>query len=158
MNNWNQLSPESRLWLYGAKRALSADEESTINQLLFDFCDEWSAHGSKLDCGFTILHNQIIVLGVDEKSAEASGCSIDTSVQIFRDLDAKFDLDLFNRLRTYHLENDTLAAFHATEVKTKLENNELQADSIFLDMLIPNKGVIDQISKPLEKTWLSKYL
>ncbi|MCO4818685.1 MAG: hypothetical protein KC517_03605 [Bacteroidetes bacterium] len=158
MNNWDQLSPESRLWMYGSKRALSADEQHSINQLLANFCAEWSAHGSKLDCGFSILYNQIIILGVDEKSAEASGCSIDTSVQIFRELDTKYDLDLFNRLRTYHLENGALSAFHANEVKAKLENNQLHPNSIFLDMLVPNKGLIGEITKPLKATWLSKYV
>lgn len=159
MNNWNQLADNARIWLYGANRSLTESEESQILLILDRFCDEWAAHGAKLNCGFQILHHQIIVLGVDEASAAASGCSIDSSVKVFRDIDAQFQLDLFNRLRSYHIADNTINALDSSSIKSKVEAVELQADSRFIDMLITSKGdVRNALVKPMSQTWLSKYL
>ncbi len=159
MNNWNQLADDARVWLYGANRALTESEESQILLMLDRFCDEWAAHGAKLNCGFQILHHQIIVLGVDEASAAASGCSIDSSVKVFRDIDAQFQLDLFNRLRSYHIIGNTISAIDSTHVKAKVDTEQVKADSGFIDMLIATKGEVNNaLIKPMSQTWLSKYL
>ena len=145
--------------MYGANRALTTDEVATIDQMLSDFCAEWSAHGTKLDCGYSILHNQLIILGVDEKSAAASGCSIDSSVQIFRDIDSKYDLDLFNRLRSYHVVSERLEGLTSAEIKSKVAGHDLDANSTFIDMLLLTKEDVNaQLIKPMARTWLSKYI
>ncbi|MFT5511849.1 MAG: hypothetical protein ACI8SE_000242 [Bacteroidia bacterium] len=159
MNNWEALSDDSKVWMYGANRALTASEVTAIDQMLSDFCDAWSAHGTKLDCGYEIIHNQLIILGVDEKSAAASGCSIDTSVQIFRDINSKYDLDLFNRLRSYHVDSDTIDSLTSKEVQTKVAVSELDSSSTFIDMLLSTKGALNsELIKPMAQTWLSKYI
>lgn len=159
MNNWDQLAGDARVWLYGANRKLTSNESSEILNILDKFCDEWAAHGAKLNCGFQILNHQIIVLGVDEASAAASGCSIDTSVQVFRDIDAQFNLDLFNRLRSYHYDADSIKSLNTATIKEKVVNAELVGTSSFIDMLIDTKaGVQSELIKPMSKTWLAKYL
>jgi hypothetical protein len=159
MNNWDQISDDSRVWVYGAKRALAPFEVSAILRRLADFCDEWSAHGTKLDCGFTVLYNQLIILAVDEKSAAASGCSIDTSVQIFREIDKQYDLDLFNRLRSYQLISEGLRGISADEIKTEVEKNTITSDTKFIDVMVASKkDIAHSLTKPMRETWLSKYL
>ncbi len=159
MNHWETLSNDARVWLYGANRKLSETEQRKIQDMLDTFCESWAAHGAKLDCGYTILYNQLIILAVDEKSAAASGCSIDSSVKVFREIDAKYELDLFNRLRSYHLREGQLVAHHSSAIKQLLESNELTSQSLFIDPLIGSKyDVLNNLTKPLKETWLNKYL
>ncbi|MFT5723709.1 MAG: hypothetical protein ACI9JN_000826 [Bacteroidia bacterium] len=159
MNNWDKLSSESKVWIYGANRHLTEQEKTSILDILDRFCDNWAAHGDKLDCGFKIIHNQIIVLAVDEISAAASGCSIDTSVKVFQEIDSTFNLDLFNRLRTYQVVDDRVKTHMSIAIKEGLSNGTLESSSQFIDTLITTKGDIHStLVKPLNQTWLLKYL
>lgn len=159
MNNWQDLSPDSKVWVYGASRMLTKEEQNSIMAYLDQFCNEWAAHGAKLQCGFDILHDCIIVLAVDEHSAAASGCSIDKSVHAFQHIDKTHQLDLFNRLRNYNLNNDEVTFMSPSEVKAKLETGELTAQSRFVDPLVSTlSDVRQQLVKPIESTWLKKYL
>lgn len=159
MNNWDKLADNARVWLYAANRPLTDAEVSSVNTILDRFCDEWAAHGAKLDCGFQVLYHQIIVLAVDEASAAASGCSIDTSVQVFREIDAQLDIDLFNRLRSYAVDGNRLRTMQPHEVKSAVADKQLQPQSEFIDMLVTTKAdVMNQLRKPMSQTWLSKYL
>jgi hypothetical protein len=162
MNNWNQLKPESKLWIYGAQRELSEQENNQINLLLDQFCDTWAAHGAKLDCGFNILHNRLILIAVDEESAAASGCSIDKSVEIVKDIDAQFNLDLFNRMRSYHVikvPQTKITSYEASEINQLLGSGELDQDSRMVNMqaLILSE-IAPNFTRALSETWLKKYL
>jgi hypothetical protein len=74
---FNQLPPDSKIWIYQADRVFSDTEEKIIAERLKSFCSQWAAHGHPLQTSFKIEHNQFIVLSVDENTAGASGCSID---------------------------------------------------------------------------------
>lgn len=159
MNNWKNLADNSRVWLYGANRKLSDSECTEIEDLLDGFCDQWAAHGDKLDCGFQILYNQLIVLAVDEASAKASGCSIDTSVQVFREIDNRYNLDLFNRLRSYHMEDDAITSLSTANISEALTAGNLSAESAFVDPMIATMGEVrNNLTKPISDMWLKKYL
>ncbi|MEZ4843211.1 MAG: hypothetical protein R3A43_03045 [Bacteroidia bacterium] len=158
MNNWDNLKPEARVWVYASKRLITTEEQNEINEILSDFCANWAAHGDKLDCGYTILNNQFILLAVDEDAAAASGCSIDKSVHIFQEIDRKFDLDLFNRLRVYLFENEKIETLNTSELKYRITNNSFDKDSLVVNTLVSNLSELNnQFIVPSEKTWLNRY-
>ncbi|MCB9240723.1 MAG: hypothetical protein H6608_06315 [Flavobacteriales bacterium] len=158
-NEWNTLPDSARLWIYGANRILNADEQVAISEALGTFCGEWSAHGEKLRCGFTILHNSLIVLAVDEQQALASGCSIDSSVAIIRTLDADYQLDLFNRLRVYIMDGDHWKICSTSEFKNGLADGTYHSDTPVFDTTIQWFGVLKSSSvKPVQETWLSRFI
>src|ERR1043165_661189 len=94
---FEQLPPDARLWIYQAERRFTDDEEKIISASLREFCSQWSAHGNPLETSFLIKYNQFIILSVNENAADASGCSIDGSVRVLKELSKRFDNDLFNR-------------------------------------------------------------
>ncbi|MBI1305289.1 MAG: hypothetical protein GC181_01595 [Bacteroidetes bacterium] len=160
MNNWNLLRKESRIWLYGANRRFTSSELSYIQDLLEDFCSSWAAHGKKLDCGFKIIGDQIIALAVDEAVEAASGCSIDSSVAVIREIDNKYRLDIFNRLRTYvSVGENSLETLSLDDVKRKLASAELHSYSPVVNM---QASEIRQIREnpfiPLKNTWLERFI
>ena len=159
MNAWTSLPDHARIWFYGAKRPLTADEVAEISRKLDAFCADWAAHGAKLSCGYSILNNQLILLGVDEAIASASGCSIDTSVRLFQELDAEYQLDLFNRLRIFVKDGEQIRSLMAQEIKSELEQGYLHGDSLVIDALVHTKEAVEtNLIKPLNQTWLARYL
>ena len=96
---FEQLSSDSKVWVYQANRPFSELEKGQISDRFKDFVASWAAHGSKLLADATIIDNYFVVLSVDEKVAMASGCSIDTSVKFIKQIGLQFNIDFFNRLK-----------------------------------------------------------
>jgi hypothetical protein len=101
--NFNQLFPQlpdtSRVWLYVSDRPFDATESNYIQDALSDFTqNKWTTHGTKLMASGSVLMNQLVVLAVDEEVMNASGCSIDSSVRLMKQLGTELKVDFFNRL------------------------------------------------------------
>jgi hypothetical protein len=55
---------------------------------------QWKAHGSPLTCARSWRDDRFLTVGVDQRSAGASGCSIDAMVRVLSDLERQFGLTL----------------------------------------------------------------
>ena len=103
-----QLASDSRVWVYQSNRPFSENEKVQLTEAFKVFVDSWAAHGSKLVADATIIGDYFVVLAVDEKTAMASGCSIDSSVKFIKTIGQQFNIDFFNRLKlVVQKENET---------------------------------------------------
>ncbi|MEY3412400.1 MAG: hypothetical protein RIQ70_1088, partial [Bacteroidota bacterium] len=68
----------SQVWIYGANRFFTEQEEGILQEALNEFTSDWAAHGAELKASSSILFKNFIVLVADENVAKASGCSIDS--------------------------------------------------------------------------------
>ncbi len=96
---FQELSSDSRLWVYQSGRAFTAVEKEGITNKLNEFVSQWAAHGMALKGEAIIVNDHFIVLSVDERFESASGCSIDSSVKLMKDIGQEYSLDFFNRLK-----------------------------------------------------------
>ena len=156
---FEQLPPDSRLWIYQATRPFTQEEEKTISDSLREFCGQWSAHGDALQTSFLVKHKQFIVLSVDENSAGASGCSIDGSVRVLKELSQRLNNDFFNRTKIAFWNDGEINLYSVQELPKLFESGALTASSQTFDNLVPNKGSFEKKWKiEVEKTWLAKFL
>ncbi len=103
-----QLASDSRVWVYQSNRLFSENEKVQLTEAFKVFVNSWAAHGSKLVADATIIGDYFVVLAVDEKTAMASGCSIDSSVKFIKTIGQQFNIDFFNRLKlVVQNENET---------------------------------------------------
>ena len=93
----NTLPDDSRLWCFGASRALDASRTERLFDSMRAFVSEWTAHRRDLQAGFDWLHGRFLI-GVDESRAGASGCSIDALTGHLRNLGAELNLDLLDSM------------------------------------------------------------
>jgi hypothetical protein len=116
--NFNHLFPElsgnSSVWIYSSNRILTADECSEINALLKEFVQSWATHGSSLTAQAKVLYDRFVTISVDESNLAASGCSIDSSVRLIKEIGHKFNIDFFDRLNVYitNLQQIERVSFH----------------------------------------------
>ncbi len=154
----DKLVPESRIWIYGAERALSDTETNTVKARLQEFVAGWASHRRELKAGADVLHNRFLVVAVDETQAEASGCSIDGSVHFIQGLGAELGVDFFNRMRfSYRDGNGDIQTVGRDEFKDLYKNGGLENDTIVFDPLVKELGELRQIfERPLEDSWHSR--
>jgi hypothetical protein len=156
---FDSLPTDSRIWIYQSSRPLTAAEKQLATKALTEFCENWTAHQQTLKTSFTIEHDQFIILAADEDYHQPSGCSIDSSVRVLKDLQGQTGLDIFDRTKVAFLVDGKVVTQPLSRLKAIFEAGELAADTLTFDNLVPSKGEMARRWKtPVEKTWLAKYL
>lgn len=147
-----------RVWIYIIGKALSAEELRILKEDGENFVRSWTAHENKLSGSFEIFKNRIIIVRVDEKIYEASGCSIDKLTRFIREEEKKFGFELMNRLLVAVKKNEEVDVVHSSKIKDLLENGTLNENSIIYNTSVSNTGDLLNWEQPLKNTWLKKYI
>jgi hypothetical protein len=71
------LPPDARLWVFAADAPLTETAAGTLLAEVDQFLDAWQAHGAPLSCARDWRDDRFLAVAVDQRSAGASGCSID---------------------------------------------------------------------------------
>jgi len=155
---FDQLPDSSRVWIYVSSRSFTADEQALIQSNLIDFCGEWATHGSGMPTSFVILHEQLIVLAVDESQLGASGCSIDSSVRALRNLEELLGVNLVDQGKlTLRNQAGQLQVLPALGIKSRISSGEITPDLEVIQPQIHTKADLSELWIPLSKSWLSTY-
>lgn len=155
---FDQLPAHSRVWIYQAERALTEKEIEIVNQRLTLFCEGWNTHGNGMPTSFEIIDKQILVLAVDESGLGASGCSIDSSVKVLRELESLIGVNLTDQGKvSVRTSSGDLKIFPALGLKSKVQTGELTLEQEVINPLIRTKADLQQLWQPVRNSWLNKY-
>jgi hypothetical protein len=143
----------SRVWIYQSNRVLNGYEQEEIVSKGQEFIESWDAHGKSLFADFKVLHDVFIVLVVDEQKAQATGCSIDKSIELIKEIDEQFGIDLFNRFNFAIRKDDQTIPGHLQNDSELLRGNPKVYDN-----LINNLGTMrKEWLKPVEESWHKQF-
>ena len=93
LTSFDQLDTSSKVWVYQSTSELTTDQTVTIKELLTDFVTQWNSHGADVTGAFDLLYDRFIILAADDRNS-VSGCSIDSSVSVIREIETKLNLSL----------------------------------------------------------------
>ena len=151
------ISPQSRVWIYQSDRKFSNTEENLILEKLSVFTNQWKAHGSELSAFAEIKHGLFIVLVVDETQASVTGCSIDSSVRLMKEIEQELKVDLFNRFNVVYLAGEEAKLVSRAQFEQLLSSAEITEESIVFNNLVQN--LVEYQTKwqtPFKNSWHSK--
>lgn len=148
-----------RVIIHPASRSFSPKESKVITEKLYDFLATWAAHGKPLSSSFKIEKNQFIVVCVDEEKEAASGCSIDALGQIMREIDAEFNLGLFDRMKASFVENGETKTMKLQDFRKGLKEGTIPHDIEVFDFS-KNSYVafLSDFLLPLKRSWAGIYI
>ena len=106
--SFDQLPPDARLWIFAAERPLTPIESARVLEETDSFINQWMAHGTPLTAGRDLRHGQFVLVGVDERAAGVSGCSIDALVRRMQQLEGVLGLELVNNAPVLYREGDAI--------------------------------------------------
>jgi len=141
-----QISENSRVWIYQANREFTPQEQSEIQEILNQFTAQWLAHGAALAALAEIRYNRFIILSVDESQAGATGCSIDQSVNLMKDLEKRYQVDLFDRFQIAYRENGNIRSADRQTFEKLIETGAVTEETIVFNNLVATR-------KELESGW-----
>lgn len=156
---FNSLSDLARVWIYQSERKFSEAEKNTISTALQSFTNQWTAHNQPLKASFLLSHDQFIVLAVDESYTEASGCSIDSSVAVIRQLSNQLNVDFFNRTTVAFFIEEQVKTVAMSDLKGKYEEGFWNGETLVMDNMVSTKGTFNTgWMRKASETWLKRYL
>ena len=149
----------ARVWVYQAQKELTALEMTTVTQVLNQFASSWDSHGASLRNSYVLLENRFVVFGVDESLNQASGCSIDKSVNVMKLLSDQLHVDFLDKTQIAYITKDnTVATFDFKNTKSIIEQQQVDAHTIVFNNLVNNMADFQSNWKiEMANTWLGKY-
>ncbi len=159
MQEFQNFSDDSRVWIYQADRPFSSAEAQRIQVNLDRFTATWDTHGKSLKAAGKVMHERFIVLIVDESAVAISGCSIDKSVHLMQALGKELGLDLFNRLGLAYWQGEEIKVGHKSELKKLVADGNLSPDTLVFNNLISSKKELETSWQiPLSESWAARFV
>ncbi len=156
---FNELSDNSRVWIYQANRTFSTDELVDITRKLDNFIIDWAAHGAGLKAGYELPYNRFIVIAVDTEHNNATGCSIDASVKVIQELEATYNVDLMDKMNVSFKNGEFVAYKSLIDFRKMVKNKSVSANTIVFNNLVTNiKEYKNNWEVPMSESWHSRFL
>lgn len=156
---FEKLPEDSRVWVYQSNRKLSNEEVAEIKEETADFLTKWTAHGATLEAGFEIRYNRFIVIGLNQESVSASGCSIDASVHFIQSLEKKHDVDLLDKMNVTYYSGDYIAHKTLSDFRKMAKNKSVSKNTIVFNNLVNTKAeYLEHWEVPAHESWHGRFL
>lgn len=133
---FENLPEESRIWIYQSNRKFSDDEIAEIEADLQAFVEDWAAHGTSLEASFIIKYNRFIIIAVNQDVQQATGCSIDKSVEFIQSLEQKFNVDLLDKMNVTYKQGEFLTHKSLLDFKRMAKEKAVSPNTIVFNNLV----------------------
>lgn len=153
-DNYQILPDTTRVWIYQSNRPFPDRVVPEVKAKIKSFVAQWVSHGRRLNGFGDLLHQQFVVFMVDESMAGASGCSIDSSVYFLKNLQAEYNVDLFDRMTFTYLDGEEVKTAPRLVFGQLYRDGKITDETKVFDTLVNNKGDFDnRWIKPLKESW-----
>ena len=156
---FESISSSSRVWIYQADRKFSRQDITIISEQLKLFTEEWAAHGNPLKASFEVRYDHFILLAADEDYNAASGCSIDSSVHVIKEIERRLNVSLFDRNKVAFKKDHGVELVAIHDLKRKFLEGAWNERTLVFNNVINTKGQLDnEWLAPAGSTWVKRYV
>lgn len=156
---FKSLPKNSRIWIFPSSKEIDIHKKSKIKERLVKFISDWTSHNKNIQAGFELPYNRFIVIALNQNLQNASGCSIDSLINIIQIFEKEFDLILLDRMNVLYRDKNrkieylTLKDF-VKMVKYKSINS---STTVFNNLVINKEEYMDLWEVPAINSWHSRY-
>ena len=157
--DFSELPDNARIWIYQSNRNFTDAELSEIETDLSEFLREWTAHGADLRAGYELRYKRFIVIGLDQRMAGASGCSIDASVHFVQQLEQRYGVELLDRMNVSFKQGEYITYKPLKDFKRRAKDRAGNSHTIVFNNLVATKGeYLEHWEVPAAESWHSRFV
>ncbi|MFD2541392.1 ABC transporter ATPase [Lacinutrix gracilariae] len=157
--DFNTLPEESRVWIYQANRSFTEKEIEEISNKLNIFIENWAAHGSDLQAGYKVVYKRFIVIGLNQDMNQATGCSIDASVQFIQQLEKDYNVDLMDKMNVSYKQGEFIAYKSLTDFRKMAKDKAVSKNTIVFNNLVNTVAEFNENWEvPASESWHGRFL
>ena len=146
---------DSKVWVYQANRSFSLQEALDIEEMLNDFASQWKSHGIPVKGAGYLFFGQFIILMTDETATGVSGCSTDSSVRLIKDIEQKFNVNMFDRMTLAFVVKEKIQLLPLTQLQYAADNGFIDGDTLYFNNLVQTKEELEnKWIIPIKDSWL----
>ena len=150
-------NPSSRVWVYQSSRLFLLSEAMEIEDMLKRFVQQWASHGDPVKGYANLFFGQFIILMADESATGVSGCSTDSSVRLIKDIESRFNVNMFDRQMLAFVVKDKLQLLPLSQIDYAVQNNFVTPDTLYFNNLVQTKAELENNWViPVKDSWLAK--
>jgi hypothetical protein len=135
-------SDDSKVWIYLANREFTSIEAMGIDHLLNEFSTTWTSHGHKVYGKAFLFENRFIIFVADESKSGVSGCSIDKTVAIVRDITNEYKVNLMDRSLVAIIREEKLEVLALDALQEEIRVNAALENVLVYNTLIHTKAAL----------------
>ncbi|MDT0677360.1 ABC transporter ATPase [Autumnicola musiva] len=156
---FNTLPDSARVWIYQSNRPFTEEEIQEITPTLENFIQQWTAHGAELKASFEIKYRRFIILGLDQQTNAASGCSIDASVHFIQQLEKQYEVDLLDKMNVTYKQGEFIAYKNLSDFRKMAKEKAVSSKTIVFNNLVNNKAeYLSDWEVPASESWHNRFL
>jgi len=156
--NFDSLNDTSRIWVYQSSREFSDNEVSEIRVKVEEFIGNWKRHGEDLKASYKIKYNQFIILAVDENFNEVSGCSIDASTHLIKQIENLYRVELLNKMNVAFKDGENINSVGLADFQRYVNEQKVTTKTIVFNNLVCSKKELETTWEvPADQSWHSRY-
>ena len=149
---FSSLPPDARTWVFGATNPLHADGEVALLGSVDEWLTGWKAHGQPLTCAREWRDGRFLVVGVDQRTAGASGCSIDALFHVLQVVQGDLGTSFLGGGRVFY--RDAQGGVVCTDRARFGEMPGISDSTPVFDTAITSAGQYRaQFERPLRDSW-----
>jgi hypothetical protein len=158
--NYRELLPEefdgsSRVWIYQSSRVFTLSEAFQIEDMLKQFTDSWNSHGVPVKGYANLFFGQFIILMADERASNVSGCSTDSSVRLIKEMENRFNVQLFDRQLLAFFIKDKVQLLPLSQLTFSASHGFIQPETLYFNNTVLTKTELEsQWIIPVKESWL----
>jgi len=97
-----------------------------------------------------------IILTVDESQAGVTGCSIDSSVRLIKEIESEYHVDLFNRFNIAYRVDDEVKVQGKEDFETLVNIKQVTPETIVFNNMVQTLADLDaKWEVPFKNSWHS---
>jgi len=156
--NFENLANSSKVWVYQSNREFTSNEIEKKEKKIKVFIGSWKRHGDDLKASYQIKYNQFIILAVDEEYNGVSGCSIDASANLFKQIESLYNVDLFNKFNVAFKDGEIINVVSLPDFQKYVEQQKINAKTTVFNNLVKTKKELDtNWEVAADESWHSRY-
>ena len=135
------LPDSARVWVFGSDKPLSDEGTKALLEGVDRHLADWKAHGAPLTVSREWRDGRFLVVGVDQSTAGATGCSIDGLFRVLQQLEREVGASLVGGGRIFY-RDDHAAVQSASrdEVSQLASTGVVTKDTVVFDTSLTDLG------------------
>jgi len=158
---FDDLPDDARVWCFAAEREPGPRETARLLDSLQSFVEQWTAHRQDLSAGVTWLHQRFLLVGLDERTTGASGCSIDALMGRLGELERELGFRLTDASRVcYRDGNGRIQSVTRRDFRELAKSGSVGPETPVFDLTASGLGPVRSggLERPASTSWHARLL
>jgi hypothetical protein len=147
----------SKVWIYQSSRVFFMSEAFQLEEMFEQFVANWKSHGAPVKGYANLFFGQFIVIIADETATSVGGCSTDSSVRMIKEIEQKFNVQMFDRQMLAFIIKDKTQLLPLSQLNYAVENKFIDGDTLYFNnTVLTKKELLEKWIIPAKESWLGK--